>query len=91
MTQVAKHLFCKNQFQKFHSGLCTHVNQGGILSTQWPCYHPETFLGQTSLAVRKTLLWYMTFSVFWTFSALLTFPGLYGEVRLVTIPSCHVW
>ena len=52
MTKVAKHLFCKNQLQKFHSVLCTDVNQRKILSTQWLCY-PETPLGHTSLAIKE--------------------------------------
>lgn len=70
MTKVAKPLFCKNRFQKFHSVLHAHVNHGGILCTQWLSYHPET---PSLWPVRRTLpgTWHSLscghFLLFWPF------------------------
>lgn len=79
MTKVVKHLFLKNWFQKFHSVVHTHINHGGILSMQ-PAFLPPR--DPFSLASREDPPRYITFSVLWSFSALLTFPGLCRREKL---------
>ena len=88
MIKVAKHLFCKNQFQKFHDVLCTPINYGGILSTWWLSYHPER--NPFSLASREDPRRCMTFCPVDIFCS----SDLYWSLQrreTVTILKCQGW